>query len=230
LSPDRRETLGQGGIRIGFRFLLWLMQWTGLCRFDLSALDALDAEPSLVIAANHPSLLDAVLVTARLRRTVCISKAALWNNPFLGGGIRLAGYLRNDSPLALIRAGTASLVRCRHLLVFPEGTRTDPGTPVRHFRAGFALMAKAAGVPVQTILIETDNPYLCKGWPLWRMPPLPIVYSIRVGQRFTVQGDAKHFVSDLEQYFRAELDPAAPTPVPHLSTATLGTGRLHQPA
>jgi hypothetical protein len=38
------------------------------------------------------------------------------------------------------------------------------------------------------------------------MPPLPIVYSVRLGRRFVVEGDARDFVADLEEYFRAELD------------------------
>ncbi len=207
LPTARRQATGQAGIRAGFAVLLRLMHLTGLCRFELSALDALDTSQALVIAANHPTLLDAVLVTARLPRTVCISKASLWHNPFLGGGIRLAGYLRNDSPLALVRAGIASLRRGQHLLVFPEGTRTAPDSTLQPFHGGFATMAKAAGVPVQAILIETDNPYLRKDWPLFRMPPLPIAIRIRLGRRFRVDGSAKDFVAALERYFHDELEP-----------------------
>lgn len=205
LPASWRNDVGQAGIRIGFRILLRLMQASGLCRFDVSALACLNAKPALVIAANHPGLLDAVLVTACVRRTVCISKATLWNNPFLGGGVRLAGYLRNDSSLALIRAGVATLRAGRHLLVFPEGTRTAPGLPVQGLQGGFAMMAKAAAVPVQTLLIETDNPYLRKGWPLLRMPPLPIAIAVRLGRQFRVEGEVKHFVAELEQYFQNEL-------------------------
>ena len=205
LPAGSRNRVGQAGIRIGFRMLLRLMQASGLCRFDLSALAALDTGQALVIAANHPGLLDAVLVTACVRRTVCISKASLWNNPFLGGGVRLAGYLRNDGALALVRAGVASLRAGRHLLVFPEGTRTAPGLAVQGFHGGFAMMARTAGVPVQTLLIETDTPYLRRGWPLFRMPPLPVTISVRLGRQFRVEGEVKRFVAELEQYFHTEL-------------------------
>ena len=229
LPRGRRTAAGQRGIRVGFRFLLWLMQASGLCRFDLSALEGLADDRALVIAANHPSLLDAVLLTAHLPRAVCISKASLWNNPFLGGGVRLAGYLRNDSALALVRTGVAALRAGQHLLVFPEGTRTSPGVAVHGFRGGFAMMAKAAGVPVQTVLIETDNPYLRKGWKLSRMPPLPIVCSVRLGRRFMVEGDVRGFVGGLEQYFRAELLAGAEPPPDHAAERQQ-TRRVHEPA
>lgn len=208
LPPTRREAAGEWGIRRGFCNMLTLMEWTGLARLDLAALDALPDRP-MVLACNHPGLLDAVLVISRLRGVVCITKASLWDNWFLGGGIRLAGYIRNDQPMALVRAGVASLSRGRRLLVFPEGTRTAPDATVDGFRAGFALMARAAGVPVQTVLIECDSPYLRKGWPLVRMPKLPIAIRVRVGQQFMVEGDVRLFVTALHRYFERELGAGA---------------------
>ena len=50
-------------------------------------------DAGIVIAPNHPTMLDAVLIMSRLPRVVCITKAALWDNWALGGGIRLAGYM-----------------------------------------------------------------------------------------------------------------------------------------
>nr|WP_321986407.1 lysophospholipid acyltransferase family protein [uncultured Lichenicoccus sp.] len=209
LPASLREPVGQWGIQVGFRNMLWLMRCLGLVRLDLGALDALPPDVPMVIACNHPGLLDAVVVTSRLRGVVCITKAALWDNPFLGGGIRLAGYLRNDSPMALVRAGVASLARGRRLLVFPEGTRTPRGAAVGEFRAGFALMARTAGVPVQSVLIETGSPYLRKGWPLLRMPAFPIVIRVRVGRQFRVDRDVRLFVDTLHRYFEQELGSAA---------------------
>ena len=52
------------------------------------------------------------------------------------------------------------------------------------FKGGFALIAKRAGVPIQTVFIETDNPFLSKGWPLLKKPTFPLVYRVRLGQAF----------------------------------------------
>lgn len=45
-----------------FRLDPWLLSLSGACRFDISGLDALRGEPPVIIAPNHPSLLDAVMV------------------------------------------------------------------------------------------------------------------------------------------------------------------------
>jgi 1-acyl-sn-glycerol-3-phosphate acyltransferase len=159
---------------------------------------------SLVIAANHPTMLDAVMLISRLPRVVCITKAALWDSLFLGGGIRLAGYVRNDAPLTMIRDAAAAIRKGSQLMIFPEGSRTS-APPVDPMHRGFAVMAKAARAPVQTVLIEAENPYLSKSWPLLRPPILPLVFRVRLGRRFEVGADPQAFVERLEAYFRAEL-------------------------
>ena len=203
--PRRRSVrVGQFVIMGGFRSLLGLMRVAGLAVFDLSALDALRDEPGLVIAPNHPTLLDALLVISRLPRVVCITKASLWENPALGAGARLAGYIRNDAPHRLVRTAAEAIRGGSQLLIFPEGTRTVT-PPVGPFKAGFALMARQAGAPVQTVLLHASSPYIGKGWPLWRRPEFPLVYRARLGRRFTVEGPAQAFSAGLEAYLRAEL-------------------------
>lgn len=212
LLPRRwGEPLGQFMIMAGFRWFLGVMRATGVLRADLSALDTLRGERAVVIASNHPTMLDAVLLISRLPRVVCITKAALWDNLFLGGGIRLAGYVRNDAPLPLVRRAAQAVREGRQLLIFPEGSRTRRGMPVDAFHRSFAVMARAGGAPVQTVLIEADSPYLTKGWPLFRRPRLPLVFRIRLGRRFAAEGDPEGFVRRLEAYFHEALRKARPT-------------------
>ena len=205
LLPRRvREPLGQFMIMAGFRWSLGVMRATGVLRADLAALDRLRDEQAIVIAANHPTMLDAVLLISRLPRVVCITKASLWDNLFLGGGVRLAAYIRNDAPLPMIRRAAQAVREGSQLLIFPEGSRTARA-PIDRFHRSFAVMARAAGAPVQTVFIEADSPYLRKGWPLFRRPQLPLVYRIRLGQRLEVKGDPDAFVTGLETYFREHL-------------------------
>jgi Tat protein secretion system quality control protein TatD with DNase activity len=67
------------------------------------------------------------------------------------------------------------------------------------------LIAKHANVPVQTLIIETDSPFLSKGWPLFKRPSLPIVYRVRLGKRFDAPTDVAAFTAQLDQYYRREL-------------------------
>jgi 1-acyl-sn-glycerol-3-phosphate acyltransferase len=196
--------VGQFAIMVGFRGFVGAMRMIGLFRCDLSALDALRHERGLVIVANHPSLLDAVLVISRLPGVVCITKAALWDNLLLGGSIRLACYIRNDAPVTLVKLAVHELRSGHQLLVFPEGTRTgDP--PVDRFKPGFVAMARRAGVPIQTVFLEGGARYLGKGWPLFRKPEFPLVYRARLGRRFDVPPGIRTFTEDLEHYYREEL-------------------------
>ncbi len=110
LLPRRAGgTLGRRVFMASCRAGLGLMRVSALARFDLAELDALRGQGAAIIACNHLSLIDAVLLISRLPDMVCISKAGLWNNPLLGGSVRLAGYIRNDAPLALIRAASRAL-------------------------------------------------------------------------------------------------------------------------
>lgn len=204
LMPQRIAVrVGQYAIMLGFRLYLFVVRASGLVKCDLSALDALRGEP-LIITTNHPALIDVVLISSRLPRIVCVLKAALLDNPLLGGGARMAGYIRHDSTGNLIRQSVAAIREGSQLLIFPEGTRTVT-QPINPFKGGFGLVAQKAGVPIQTIFIETNNPFLGKGWPLFKKPKFPLVYRIRLGERFEVKGDVKTFVAELEAYYRSNL-------------------------
>jgi len=204
LPLDTGRRVGQWIIMTTFRTNLAYLRATGRFHFDLDALDALRADSGLVIAPNHPALLDVLLVASRLPRVTCIMKAELWDNVLLGGGARLARYIRNDSPRSMIKLAIEEIAHGSQLLVFPEGTRTVR-SPVGRFKPGFALIAQRAGVPVQTVFIETNSPFLGKGWRWSRRPSFPIWYRVRLGRRFTVEGDAKAFSAKLEGYFEEEL-------------------------
>lgn len=205
--------VGRLGIMGGFRLYLAGLSALGACRFDLKALDTLRDSGPLIIAPNHPCLLDAVMVVSRLPDVACIMKAELMDNLFLGAGARLARYIRNDSLFGMILLAVDDLHQGNHLLVFPEGTRTTGG-PVGPFKGSVALVAHRAQAPIQTVFIETDSPYLSKGWPVLRRPDLPITYRIRLGQRFDPPQDPHAFTRELEAYFAGTLSPSPSRPQP----------------
>ena len=198
--------IGRAGISGVYRTFWWLAARCGMLRIDSAALDRLAGERGLIVVANHPSLLDALILVARLPRGACIMKADLMRNVFLGAGARLARYIRNDSPRAMIRLAVADLQAGGQLIVFPEGTRTTR-PPVNAFKPGVTLIARLAQAPIPTVFIETDSPYLSKGWPLWRLPPLPIRFSVRLGERYAPAQDGDALLRRIEQAFAAGLRP-----------------------
>lgn len=205
LLPNRvGRKIGRFTIMRGFRACLGFLSLSGRFHFDLSELDTLRGESSLIIACNHPSLWDAVLIVSRLPDLVCVTKAEVANNIFLGGGARLAGYIHNQSPKQMIRQAIKELQYGNPLLFFPEGTRTVQ-RPINPLKGGIGVIASGAKVAVQTVLIETDSAFLTKSWPLLKKPILPMTYRVRLGRRFAPPKNSAAFVAELEQYFVHEL-------------------------
>lgn len=205
LLPRRHgQRLGRRMISGGFRCYLWLLERGCACRFDLAELDALRDAGPLVVAANHPSLLDAVLIVSRLPNAVCVMKAALLDNILFGAAARLAGYIRNNAPLAMILGAREELQAGAQLVIFPEGTRTVE-FPVGACSPSTGLIARRSATPVQCVLIEFSTPYLGKAWPLWRRPQLPLSCRVRLGQRLPPPDDVPAFTRRLEAYFRSEV-------------------------
>jgi len=207
--------LGRAAIANGYRGYWRFTRPFGLLRLEAEALDVLRDEGRLVIVANHPSLLDAMMLMARLPRSACVMKASLMRNPFLAAGALLARYIPNDSAHGMVRQAVADLREGGQLVMFPEGTRTMHA-PINPFQPGFALIAKHAKAPIQTVFIDTRSPYLGKGWPLWRLPPLPIEFSVRLGRRFEPSADHEALAREIEAYFAAGavVPPQARAPEP----------------
>jgi 1-acyl-sn-glycerol-3-phosphate acyltransferase len=194
-----RSRFGQYMAMRMFGGYIAVLKASGIFKFDLTALDALRGDGAMILAPNHPSLMDAVMIGSRLPRITCIMKTEIQDNFILGGGARLAGYIRDTPPLAMIRSAVVSLRAGNQLLMFPEGTRTRQQSRY-DFKGGYALIAKTAGVPVQTVLIETNSLFLSKGWPLLKKPAFPLIYRVRLGRRFEVDGKVKRAVADMERY------------------------------
>jgi 1-acyl-sn-glycerol-3-phosphate acyltransferase len=200
LPKHLSRRVGRWGIHSVFRSYVFFLRATGVVKVDLSALDALRDEDQLILAPNHPSLLDAVFVISRLPNVVCIMKASLWDNLALGGGARLAGYVRNDSPETMVRLGVSALEQGGQLLVFPESTRSV-NLPVNEFKGVTALLAKRSGASVQAIYLESNTEFLGKLWPVLKKPSFPLVYRVRLGKRYAPPEDLRAFVDELQKDF-----------------------------
>lgn len=195
---------GRRMIQLTFRLFVMTARASGVLRCNDAILDSLRSDRPLIIAPNHPSILDAVLILARLPDIVCLMKAPIWDNLFLGGGARFAGYIRNDPPLPMVRGAARALAAGQQMLIFPEGTRTRTG-PVEPFTGGFALIARATGVAVQTVIVESNIPPGAWRRSLLAPPPLPLTYRLRLGRRFEQPCPPHDLVHASEAYFRQEL-------------------------
>lgn len=211
LPPRQRRAIQQRLISATFRLFLTGAQRSGLMQLDLSALDVLNQKSGLILVANHPSMIDVFLVISRVHEAVCLMKASIASNLFLGTGAYLAGYVSNRETSQMIKQAAHAVQRGDHLLIFPEGTRTTR-QPINDMKAGVVLIAKRAKAPIQTILLSTNSPYLSKGWPIWRPPCFPLIYRAQLGERLHPESLSQSGPSQLQAVFQSQLtlsiDPA----------------------
>lgn len=142
-----------------FRLVIAVLELGGVMRVKQRNADLLAAsrgKPVLVLA-NHPCYLDILVLLALIPDALCVVKSGVWWNPFYGGVVRAAGYLSNDDPERLVEDCAAALRAGSPLIIFPEGTRSEPGAPL-HFMRGAARIALASGAAIQPILLRCDPP------------------------------------------------------------------------
>lgn len=207
LPKHHAMRLGRYVIMVSFRAYLASLSISRRCSFDLTELDSLRGEAPLIIAPNHPCLLDAVMIISRLPNVACVMKSELMNNIFLGAGARLARYIRNEPIRQMVMQASEDFKTGSHLLLFPEGTRTIR-QPINALKGSIALISMQAKVPIQTVIIETNTPYLSKGWTLFRKPKMPVSYKITLGKRFAPPDNSHKFMTELEEYFLQTLQPS----------------------
>jgi 1-acyl-sn-glycerol-3-phosphate acyltransferase len=201
------SSAGQRLIRGLFKGWLRSSCAMGIFEIEFPEAERLREIRGTVLAPNHPSLIDAVILLSVVPRTLCIMRANLIQSPFLGGAARLAGFVPNDKGPALIRQGMEKLEAGENLLIFPEGTRTRVHA-INPFKNGFALIAKRTGAPVQTVFIEREGRYLSKGVSLFAPCQFPIRFRIHLGSVLHAgPGEsAQQLSARLELYFRQRLE------------------------
>jgi 1-acyl-sn-glycerol-3-phosphate acyltransferase len=170
-------------IQRGMQTTMWLFMETmrvlGILTYRVEGLERL-LVPGRLVVANHPTLIDVVMLVSLMPAVDCIVKRGLWRNPFLRWPVLWAGYLPNSEGEELVDACATTLRRGHSLLVFPEGTRTVPGQPLRMQR-GAAHIALAADAEILPVNIHCDPPTLFKGNPWYRVPSRRFHLQVTVG-------------------------------------------------
>jgi 1-acyl-sn-glycerol-3-phosphate acyltransferase len=179
-ATERTERFFQRLIHRHFALFHW---WCGFARLVYVRYPGFERLPrgGLVLAANHPALIDITCLLARVPEAVCIFKPAIRRNPVLGAAARRAGYIGSDGGHELVRSAADKVAAGHTLVVFPEGTRTPPGVALLPFKPGFVLIARRAGAPVQLVRITTDSDVLTKGRAWWRLPRFPAHIEVALG-------------------------------------------------
>ncbi len=152
-------------------------------RFDNP--DVLRHERGCLVVANHPTLIDYVLIASVMPETDCLVKSALLRNPFVSGAIRAADYLINSEADTLLSACQQRLAQGDTLLIFPEGTRTQVGKAIK-LQRGAANIAVRCNSDLRVVIIHCSEHLLDKQSRWYNIPPKKPFFTVDVRERIGI--------------------------------------------
>ena len=162
-----RQRPARALVRMSFRSLLWFMATLRVIdlEIDRDGLARLGSPGRRVIVANHPTLLDVVVLLAHVQQASCVVKTRVWRNPFLAAAVRATNYVPNHDATQLLRDSDAALAR---------------GEPL-HLQRGAATIALESDAVVEIVHFRCEPVLLTKGDAWYRVPPRRPCLAVRVG-------------------------------------------------
>jgi 1-acyl-sn-glycerol-3-phosphate acyltransferase len=123
-------------------------------------------EPAVVVA-NHPSLLDFIVLLRDYPNAICLYKSQTRSNPVLSEFVKVAGYVEGmDGTRAaskrIVDECCQRLEEGHHVVFFPEGTRSKSNLSLGRFRSTGFHAAISSGLPVQPVVIYCKPLFLGK--------------------------------------------------------------------
>jgi 1-acyl-sn-glycerol-3-phosphate acyltransferase len=182
-EPWRRA---QRAIHNAYRIHMALCEAIGLIEIRWIGAERLGRPGRKIIVANHPSLIDVVLIISHLPQADCIMGGDYARNRWLRGAAKAADYIPSDTGAAAVRAAVERLAANRTLVVFPEGTRSPEGG-IGRFQRGAAHIALESGLDMLPVQITVEPPMLMKGQKWYHVAKRHSVFTLRVGEPFVVK-------------------------------------------
>ena len=162
-------------------------------RIEFQGLDRVPSTGAVILAANHISNADPMMIGAwltpalRRRRIHWLGKQELFDWPIFGwisahGGVHPVE--RGAADVEAFRLATRILEAGYVLMIFPEGTRSPTGT-LQHAKDGLSSLALRTGAAIVPIGINNSDAV----WPKGQKLPHPLprrTITVRVGAPFQV--------------------------------------------
>jgi 1-acyl-sn-glycerol-3-phosphate acyltransferase len=210
---ERTELRIQRVIHWLTRSYLAMLGWIGGFRVRCDAPEKL-RRPGILVVANHPTLFDAWALMSLMPQADCVVKQRYYENFFLGGPARGAGFIPSRDGATLVDECARRLMRGRSLIIFPEGTRS-PKDELGPFLRGAAHIALRAGCDPIPVTMRCDPVTLYRGQPWWDIPLRVPTLMLTVGDPVPVKdivetrmsrGRAARALNDhFREYFERQL-------------------------
>ncbi len=175
----RQQAMVRHGVQRFFRLFIRMIKGLGVLTWSVDNPAPLTRQGTLIVA-NHPSLLDVVFLVSLIPNACCIVKQSLFRNPFMRGALTAAGYIGNDDPMQMLDAAARNLAQGSPVVMFPEGTRTEPDQRPQ-FGRGAANLSVRAQCPITPVFIRCEPTTLTRNESWYQVPYKPMHYTIIVG-------------------------------------------------
>jgi len=158
LHPKTRfQKYGRRFISLFFRLFVLIMTVLGAVKLKPDNRKNYRNLSSRIIVANHPSLLDVVMLISLIPNADCIVNAYLKQH-ILTAVVKQLYIINSDDLDSVLHSCTESLKQGNCLLIFPEGTRT-PRTGKVILKKGAARLSLLSGFNILPIHIGGTDKY-----------------------------------------------------------------------
>jgi 1-acyl-sn-glycerol-3-phosphate acyltransferase len=171
-------------------------------RLNVSGLENIPPGAAL-IASRHQSAFDTFVWLTLLPRCCYVFKDELLRIPLFGPLLSVSGMIAVDRNAggaairALLRQADRAVREQRQIVIFPEGTRSEPGSPGT-LQSGIAALASHTGLPV--IPVSTDSG---RFWGRRAFRKQPGTIRIVIGSPIPPRTDRKALMRALEEAMEA---------------------------
>ncbi|EKU38579.1 acyltransferase [Acinetobacter sp. WC-141] len=181
-DSDKRQQRAQNVIKYSFKGFTEMMVKLGIMTYSVEGLEKLQNSRQELVIANHPTLIDVVVLIGMMQQANCVVKQSLWSNPFTKGPVQSAGYILNAGSQQFVEDCVTRLKEnnAASLLIFPEGTRTEKGMTLNEFQRGAANIAIRANVPIRPVIITCTPSTLTKNEKWYHVPSQPFHIEVKV--------------------------------------------------
>lgn len=162
-----------------FRFFVAMMEFFRLIHATVQNRALLQQAQGCVVIANHPTLIDVVILMALVPQANCVVKGALWRSHYFKWVMRAAGFISNEDGEKLVEGCREALGNGDALIIFPEGSRTVPGESLE-FKRGVANITVRTDAPIMTVLITCEPLTLVKGDAWHKIPCRRAAINVKV--------------------------------------------------
>lgn len=143
------------------RFVIWLVKRLLGIPYRLAGAGNIPDRP-VVVLAKHQSAWETLVLQEVFRDTVFVWKKEIKYLPFFGWALALTPMIETDRSVSkatlkgLVEQGRDRLAKGYTVVIFPEGTRSAPGSKNR-YKAGGALLAVETGTPVLPVALNSGE-------------------------------------------------------------------------